>query len=271
MSDTIVRHERICEDLNGGDPFLYILRLFVQYLQGLFNFFPEGQWHYEPDPEITEIVIRGEAPLDMRTVGKKPAITVVMGPTQFSGLGIDNLQAIDPITGKKTHTDLMSGHLIVYCLAESDIIAMRLAHMVAHFTRAQRNLLESPGGFHAIARPAPTVNTPSPPGGLVSGDIDGLIMVQVNIPYQFQWTWSVEPRQSRRLRNLGLITDQRRAADRTYTSPEKLEKVELAMSLTPVYVRRIRGRDALRPRTVEVRPGISPFQVISLRPFGDEE
>lgn len=269
MSEPFVRHQRICEE-RGQDPFLFVQRLYVQFLQGLFNFNPAGEWHWEPDEEVTEIIIRGEAPLNMRTVGKKPAITVIMGPTQFSGIGINNMQEYDPLTGKEVRSDLLTGHLIAYCLAQSDVVAMRLAHIVQHGTRAEQRLLESPGGFHSIARPFPSVNSPSPPGALVSGDPEGLIMVQVNIPFQFQWTWSTTPKQSRSLRSLDLITGNRRASDYPYTSPVRLERVELAMSLSPVLVRRITGRYAYRPVT-EQYGGVPRFQIAGLAPFGDQE
>jgi hypothetical protein len=260
----------MCEEA-AQDPYLYILKLYVQYLKGLFNFMSTGEFHWEPDDEVSEIIIRGEAPLNPEVVGKKPAITVVLGPSQFQGIGIDNLVSQELSTGVKIHTDLMSGFIVVYCLAESDTTAMRIAHMVANFTRAQRNLLESPGGFHAIARPAATINSPSPPGALIAGDPIGLIMVQVNIPFQFQWTWKVTPKQLRSLRSLDLITKERRASDYEYASPVRLERVELAMSTAPVYVRRIGGRFAIRPQEIAVTQGISPFQKTSLRPFGEEE
>lgn len=270
MSEPFVRHEKLCEGI-GENPYLYIQELFVRYLQGLFNFLPAGEFHWEPDDEVSEILIRGEAPLNPEVVGKKPAITVILGPTSFAGIGINNMLSKSLATNKEVRTDLMSGNLVVYCLATNDVITMRLAHIVAHHVRAQQRLLESEGGFHSIARPFPTVMSPSPPGSLVAGDPEGLVMVQVNIPYQFQWTWSTEPRQARRLRSLDLITENRRAADHTYTSPPKLEKVQLAMSTGPVLVRRVSGSDAWRPKVIEVHPGQSPFQVSGVRPFGDEE
>jgi hypothetical protein len=254
VSEPEVRHERIGEG-RGEDPYLYVTKLY----------------HWEPDQEISEIVIRGEAPIDMRTVGKKPAITVVLGPTSYRNLGIDNMLSYNQNTGERVRTDMMMGNLVVYVLAFADIIALRIAHIVAHHTRAQQRLLESPGGFHSIGRPFPQVNSPSPPGALVAGDPEGLVMVQVNIPFEFQWTWSTTPRQSQSLRSLDLITSHERASDYPYASLPRLERVELAMSTSPVLVRRISGRYALRPVTVQVTEGISPFQVSGLRPFGDEE
>lgn len=271
MSDPFVRHKRLCEGI-GEDPYLYILELYVRYLQGLFNFLPAGNFHWEPDYEITEIIIRGEAPLNPEVVGKKPAITVVLGATSFAGIGINNTLEYDFATGREVRTDLMSGNLVVYCLAQSDIIAQRLAYIVAHHTRVQQRLLEGEGGFHMIARPnGCQVNSPSPPGSLVAGDPEGLVMVQVNVPFQFQWTWSTEPRQARTQRSIGLITEERRASDYDYASRARLEKVKLAMSTSPVLVRRISGRYALRPKIIEVHPGQDPFQISGIRPFGDEE
>lgn len=270
MSEPVVRHERLPEGI-GEDPYHYVTKLYVQYLQGLFNFAPSGCYHWEPDQESTEIVIRGEAPLNMETVGKKPAITVVLGPTSFMGLGIDNMLSVNMTSGERTRTDLMVGHLIPYVLAFNDTVAMRIAHMIAHYTRAQQRLLESPGGFFAIARPFPTVNSPSPPGALVSGDPSGIVMVQVNIPFQFQWTWSSLLGHPANTTSLDQITGNERASDHAYASLSKLERVELAMSIGPVLVRKIHGRYASRPVTIQVTDGIRPFQVSGLRPFGDEE
>lgn len=271
MSEPFARRTAIEEDV-GEDPILYIVRLYVQYLQGLFNFMPANHFHWEPDQEVSEIIIRGEAPIDLRTAGKHPALTVVMGPIQYLNLGIDNMVSYSSSTNRRVRSDLMSGTLVVYSLAESDIIATQLGHIVAHHTRAHQRILEGEGGFHQIARPAPSINSPSPPGALVVGDPAGLVMVQTNIPFSFQWTWQTETnRQSPQFRSLRMITEKRRASDFNYTSPSRLERVELAMSVTPVFVRRISGSSASRPVTVAVTDGIRRFQKTSLLPFGDEE
>lgn len=265
----------------GDDPAAFAMRLYVQYLQGLFNFMPDNTFHWEPDQEITEIVIRAQAPLDMKTVGKRPAITVVMGPYQYAGLGIDNLLSWDMETGEKLRTDLLSGHLVVYCIANSDIIAMRLGHLVSHHTRNNQRLLESPGGFHSIARPSPSVNAPSPPGQLIMGDPQNLIMVQVNIPFQIQWTWSSTPfKQPPQLRSLEQITSERRASDYEYTSPETVQSIQLAMSTSDVLVRRlgkgvIHQNDGIptkhKPVILTVHEGIEDFQLSGLESFQEGE
>lgn len=248
-----------------NDPSLYCLKLYVQYLQGLFNFMPTNSFHWEPDDEISEIVIRGQAPLDLKTVGKRPAITVVQGPYNFMNIGIDNLLTYNMNTEEKTRTDLISGHLVVYCLGDGDIIPMRLAHLVTHHTRCDNRLLEGPGGFYTIARPAPQINSPSPPGQLVMGDPEGLVMVQVNIPYSFQWTWKVTPKFSPIFKNIRQITQYRRASEYNYKEMKTVEQMQLAMSTSPVTIKRIDGSSKT------ANPGITDFQISGLEPFQTEE
>lgn len=257
------------------DPMIFALRLYVQFLQGLFNQTPVGTFHWEPDNETSEIVIRAEAPLDMQVVGKRPAITVVSGPVQYQGLGMDQMLSYDPKTGRRVRTDLMSSTFTVYCLAESDIIASRLAHIVSHFTRLKQRLLESSGGFYSIARPAPSSNYPSAPGQLVMGDPKGLVMVQVNIPFTLQWTWASTPNQNPSDTTLDQITKHRRASEYEYVSPETVQHLRLAMSTDTVRVRKIKGGPnplngllyQERPETIDVHPGINNFQTSGLEAF----
>lgn len=265
MSTAQVRTGKVPLD-RGSSPLLYAQRLYVQFLQGLFNFNPPGCFHWEPDEELTEVTIVAEAPLNARATGKRPIVTVVLGPVQYQGLSIDQLVRMDLRSEQKLHSDLLSGHFVVYCLAESDIIAQWLAHVVTSGTVVNRRLLESPGGFHQIARPAPSANASSPPGGLVAGDPHGLVMVQVNIPFTFQWTWSTEPKAPAKARSLDMITQERRASDFSYTSPSTLEKVELAMSTRPVLVRRL-GATAT---TIQVTDGIDGFQAVITDTSTDE-
>lgn len=265
----------------GEDPGVHALRLYVQYLQGLFNWMPEGTFHWEPDEEISEIIIRAQAPLNTEVVGKRPAITVIMGPYQPMNLGMDNLLSMDLRTGNRVRTDMMTGHLVVYCIANNDIVAMRLGHIVSHHTRVNQRLLESPGGFHAIARPAPTVNSPSPPGQLVMGDSEQLIMVQVNIPFQLQWTWGTTPKQPAQFRNLDLVTASRRASDYDLQDPQTVSSISLTVSTSDVLVRRVRNSSIVnrsnglptysRPAVDTIHEGSEDFQISGLEAFQDED
>lgn len=258
MSEVRVRSSRVSLE-RGDNPLLYAQRLYTAFLQGLFNFNHPGCFHWEPDEELTEILIRAEAPVDLRTAGKRPAITSVLGPIQYQGLTVDQTVAMNLMTESQRYSDLISSHLIMYCIAESDIIAQYLAHIVLSGTMVNRRLLESEGGFHQISRPAPSSNPPSPPGGLVAGDPTGLVMVQVNIPFTFQWTWVTTQKGDSRNLSLDMVTSKTRASDFPYTPPSVLESVRLSLSLKPVIVRRFnRGRLDLR----QVTNGFDEFQIV---------
>jgi hypothetical protein len=246
---------------------VYAQRLYVQFLQGLCNFNEKGCLHWEPDEDLTEIVIRSEAPINMKNVGKRPVIAVIMGPTQYQGLGVDQMQSMSLNSEKRVYTDLLSGHLVVYCLAENDVVAQWIAHMVVHGTRTNRRLLEGAGGFHQISRPAPSLNPPSPPGALVVGDPAGLVMVQVNEPFSLQWTWSTEPSAPSHERSLDMITSGPRASSYPYASHKTLERVELAMSAAPVTLRRISGAVST---TETILNGIDDLQVVHASTSTDE-
>jgi len=231
---------------------------------------PNGHFHWDEDREISEIVITGEAPLDMEVVGKRPAITVVLGPVQYQGLGIDNMLSYQMSTGKRVRTDLMAGHFVVYCLADNDTLAQRLGHVVAHHTRVHQRILESKGGFHQIARPAPSINSPSPPGSLVMGDPLGLVMVQVNIPFQMQWTWSTLPTAPPQDRSIDYITSEGGASEYPYSSLSSLEKVKLAMSTEPVTVRYLNGANSTNAKVIQVTKEIEDFQQVEIAVGIDE-
>ena len=257
MSSTYTRHGRPPVD-RGDNPIVYCLRLYTQFLQGLFNFNEIGCFHWEPDDGVSEILIQSGAPIQPGAVKSRPALTVVEGPYSYQGLGIDNMVALNLVTEKRLKSDLLSGYMVVYCLADTDVTAQHLAHLVTHGTRANQRLLEGRGGFHQICRPAPSVNAPSPPGALVNGDIKA-VMVQVNMPFMFTWTWSTTPRSPSKNRSLDMITQEPRATDFPYTTHARMEKVQLAMSTSPVQVRRLGGSS---PLLVDVLGGTDKFQTV---------
>lgn len=257
----------------GFDPDLYFLELYVAFLQGWFNFLPlDHEFHWEPDLEHSRVAIRGEAPVDYTVMEARPLITVISGPTATQSLGIDNFVSRNGETN--LHTDLESGTFVVYAVAHGDIQAKRLARMVMHATRSSRKLLEGPGGFHSIGRSQISINSPSPPGSLVMGAPENtdLVMVQLNIPMQFQISWSVGlGRSAPQHRNLDMILQQPRARDYEYTPPVELTEIQLGdpnwsesqtagVNLRPRTVRIIRGPAGANPYTVQLGEGIDGFQ-----------
>jgi hypothetical protein len=113
------------------------------------------------------------------------------------------------------------------------------------------------------------------------GDPGQLIMCQVNIPFQLQWTWETNPKQSAQFRSLDQITGSRRASEYEFTPDTPVSSIRLAMSTDDVRVRRIGGgrivgrsngiSTAQRPVTEVIHEGIEDFQVSGLEAFQDEE
>lgn len=272
MSQVLLRRKKFDEGL-GEDPERYMTTTYVRYLQGLFNFMPQDHFHWEPDLEHTEIIITAEAPIEKQVVEKAPVITVVLGPTQWQGIGIDNMLSLDLRDHTRKRTDLCSGFFAVYCVAGNDVVARRLAQVVANHTRIHQRILEGPGGFHQIARPGPSINSPSPPGALVNGDVKGLIMVQVNIPFSFQWTWQTSTgRQAPQFRSLDMVLQEDRAVDYPYASPTTVEKIRLSISARPLTVRRLNKTSPFTPTApAEVGTEIASFQISNLKIFPDTE
>ena len=266
MSQGKLRTKKFDEGM-GEDPDHHMLMVYTRFLQGLFNFMPEGHFHWEPDREATEIIITTEAPLDQEIGEKFPCLVVMMGPCQWQGLSIDQMVSYDLGANKRVSMDLRSGYFVVYAVAGNDVVARRLGQIVERETRTHRRLLEGKGGFHHIARPAASLNAPSPPGSLVNGNPKGLVMVQVNVPFHYPWAWSDEPgRQSPQFQSLAMVLQEERAVDYPYREPQRLETIQLAISTSPVVVRRISGSASVRPVNVEVTGAVRPFQIADLRP-----
>ena len=257
----------------GFDPDLYFLELYVAFLQGWFNFLPfDHEFHWEPDLEHSRVAIRGEAPVDYTVMEARPLITVIWGPTATQSFGMDNFVSRSGETN--LHTDMESGTFVVYAVAHGDIQAKRLARMVAHATRSSRRLLESRGGFHSIGRMGLSINSPSPPGSLVMGapENSDLVMVQVNVPIQFQLSWTVTPgRSPPQYRKLEMIMQESRARDYEYAPPVELTEIHLGdpnfstsatagVNLRPRVIKLVHGPYGAKPTTVVVGGGIEGFQ-----------
>jgi hypothetical protein len=188
----------------GEDPLSQYTRIFVRFFQLVFQSFKNGEYHWEPDPSVSEIVIQGEAPIDTTVVEKRPALIVQRGPVQFTNVSMDQFAGplLDPKTGKvspnfnyrtgaRRHTDLLNSVMSVSCLAREGLEAQRLAYTCAYSVRAlKRSLMKC--GIHRVGEDI-SVSPESPPGSIVQPDTKEISLVAVSLPFLFQQTWTVEP------------------------------------------------------------------------------
>ena len=127
-SATIKTHDnRPCADL-GTDPYLYLTKAFVYFLQSFFghdDFIGSGM-HWTDNEETTELIITAEKPR-VESLEKVPHIVVALGQSNFAQLGMDQLQSLNMSTGARTHSDLVPVTIAYHCQAKEGLHARRLA------------------------------------------------------------------------------------------------------------------------------------------------
>lgn len=173
-------------------PFMHVRVLYASFVQGLFYFAPKGAYHWEPSMEDTDIVITDETPINVETVGVRPAVTFTRGPVQFYSLGLDDMLGYDFETGQKKKSVLVPGTMSINCCARSDIESEQIAWIIAeHLWLLREELMRK--GFFEIGR-QPVISAPSPAGSIVSGDgAKEWFCTTVSSPYQFYRTSQFTP------------------------------------------------------------------------------
>jgi len=185
--------------------------LFIRFVKALFSAAPEGHYkfHAEEDEKSTEIVIRDETPIDVRTIGKRPAVNFTMGPVQFYGMGLDDLLGYDASIDRKTKGMLVPGTVTINVSSRVDVEAYNLAWVIGeHLWLLRDELMKQ--GFFELGRSI-GIGSPSSPSSVIANDMnDEWTVVSVSVPYQF-------PRKSAR----------------TPLGKEIVKSIETAISMNP--------------------------------------
>lgn len=166
--------------------------LFVGFCQGLFAEAPPGEYRWVPEEEKSEIIIRDENPLQVDTVGKRPAINFTMGHVSFYHLGMDDLVDYRFDTDRKTKGMLVPGTMSINCSSRNDIECHNIAWVVAEYIWLLRELFLA-RGFFELGRGI-QVTPPSPSGSIIQGDSgDEWYTSAVVVPWQFARKSSFSP------------------------------------------------------------------------------
>jgi len=173
-------------------PITALRNLFVGFCQGLFNAAPPGQYHWEEDPQTTEIIIQDEATVKEEVMQKRPLITITRGPMQAYGFGFDDLLQYDADIDRKTKSILVPGTMTINCCSKVQLEAEDLAWVVFEHIWLLRDLLIRAGLFDTGRNN--TLGAPSPAGSIVADDGGNeWICVPVSVPFQFVRTSSFTP------------------------------------------------------------------------------
>jgi hypothetical protein len=173
--------------------------ILLRFLQDVFFKMEPGKgcFHFEPNRELggtdegtTELILTDTGPVNTDSVEKRPAIIVSRGAFSYGNTSLDQMLDYDISTGKRTHTDLLSGYFVLNCVSRAGLEAERLALITAKVIRIYRRELQKAGFFQIGS--LVQVGTETPAGSLVEGDsAEDFINVPVSFPtyYQESWTW----------------------------------------------------------------------------------
>lgn len=189
-------------------PLLHVRVLLASFIQGLFNAAPLGNYHWDPDEEQTEIIIRDENPIHVETIGMRPAIGLTIGACQFYSLGMDDMYSFDFALERKVKTVLVPGTMTINCCSRVDIEAHNIAWVVSEHLWLLRDLLLK-RGFFEIGRNI-QIGPPSPAGSIVTGDsADEWYCASLSVPWQFGRKSAFTPLGKQIANNIDLMVHER--------------------------------------------------------------
>lgn len=186
----------------GEEPLYYCTRVFLTFLQGLFEQFPEGSYRWSDDEKLSEIAITDQVPIPRARVDQKPQIVTMRGPAQFANLSLDQMRKLNPQSGEKERTDLVSCTMTINVIAKNGVECQRIAWIAARHLRTFKTMIQR-HGLHQIGDQI-SVGPESPPGSFVTEPDPEWVMVSVYSPFHFQWTETVRPLTAPLLRSMEL-------------------------------------------------------------------
>lgn len=229
------------------EPLYYFTRVFLLFLQGLFEQFETGYFKWSSNEELTEIVITDQVPIPRNKVEQKPQLVTMRGPAQFANLTLDQMRSVNPRSGEKERTDLITCTMTINCIAKNGVESQRLAWIVMRHIRTFKRTLQH-AGMHKVGDEI-QMGPESPPGSFVSESDPEWVLIPVFCPFFFQWTERDRPLDALLLRN---IEAKLKSALLPPAAATTAGSVEARASLsTPT----IRGRVINQPETGHLRVG----------------
>jgi hypothetical protein len=177
----------------GNDPLNYLVRVFVAFLQTVWETAPKGSFHWTPLSEETELVITEENPVHVETMEKRPALAVALGPTRFNGSSLDDRVMVNVRNAAEKHTDLLPTNITINCLSRVQSEARFLAWQNARMIWSLRKLFIAEKGIQECGRKN-EIGSVTPAGALVTGDTEAeWVVCPVTVPVYLQYTDLVTP------------------------------------------------------------------------------
>lgn len=176
-----------------------VIKGFLVILRSIFRSQDPGDYHWNPDSDLTDIIITDQNRTDAKTLGQRPLIV-----TQRVGTGVVPL-GMNPRThrnsdGSWNATRLYAGNILVHCISkngpEAEMLAVFIADSLPHFYREiiSRTCLHSIDDQITVS-----AETPVSPYVLQGGSNEWVSVV-LQIPFKAQTTSRLEYDENSRTR-----------------------------------------------------------------------
>jgi len=173
------------------DPLYHSTRVLIGFTQGLFKQLPKGQYHWSPDPEVTEITITDQIPITTESLAYRPAILTIQGQASFLNSAMRSLETVNTHTGHHVFRDIIQSSVTFNCVSRSGVESSRLAWFLSSQIKALRVFLQRQGPFVRIGHDVILMGE-QPAGLLLSDPSDGgAFNVPINIPFFMPHKWEV--------------------------------------------------------------------------------
>lgn len=142
MSNEQVASGLVAPDSFGREPLYHLTRVFLQFLQGLFEQREAGDYRWSDDEKLSDIGITDQVPIPRERVEQKPQIVTMRGQAQFANLTLDQMRSVNMMTGEKERTDLVACTMTINCVAKNGVEAQYLAWECMESIRELKDLLQ---------------------------------------------------------------------------------------------------------------------------------
>lgn len=168
------------------DRLLTATRAWLIWLQGLFKSRPYGHYHWEDNPDETEVVITDQFPSSGPSTNRRPLIVTSRGPAMWSGTSVDRVMEQDLLGRRKVYTDLMGSSMTISVIAREGLEAQNIAYMIFRMIPVFAPQLLRLGRMHMLGNNV-QLTPETPHNALVQGSsTPEWKQVQLVIPFYIQ-------------------------------------------------------------------------------------
>lgn len=181
-------------------PLTHVVRVYTHYIQCLFKEDNPLDIKFSDDPEQTDIIIKAAHRINASVVNKTPVVLIHRSGFSFpsQGIGGDH-RSTDLRTQRTTREALLTGGVFFTVVAEQDEWATDIAWWIVENIWLLKTV---EGGSLYQGSMDFQISPPSSPQGIVEGDMEQLVAVQVSFPVRIIRSSSVEPLNLPRLKKI---------------------------------------------------------------------